>query len=212
MRPRSSAAAGSCSSSTASTATPWSTSTATSPGSARTGTRVLRADRPVPRFGADNEIRVECRTHLDSRWYSGAGIYRDVHLIVKNPAHIAPDGVRVTTPDIDTERAVVEVAVEVENVGPSRRPALDCAIVDAHGAAVATGVTRHAAARHARHRRRRALCVAARAVERRSPPVLRRARRSRDGDQVVDEDPSTFGIRSLAARPAARACGSTARS
>ena len=28
---------------------------------------------------------------------------------------IAPDGVRVTTPDIDTERAVVEVATTVEN-------------------------------------------------------------------------------------------------
>ena len=40
---------------------------------------VVRID-PFLVFGAENEIRVECRTHLDSRWYAGAGIYRDVHL------------------------------------------------------------------------------------------------------------------------------------
>ena len=33
-------------------------------------------------FGADNEIRVVCRAHEDSRWYSGAGIHRPVHLVV----------------------------------------------------------------------------------------------------------------------------------
>ena len=34
------------------------------------------------RYGEDNEIRVVCRAHEDSRWYSGAGIYRPVHLVV----------------------------------------------------------------------------------------------------------------------------------
>ncbi|MEU4248999.1 glycoside hydrolase family 2 TIM barrel-domain containing protein [Amycolatopsis sp. NPDC026612] len=67
------------------------------------------------RFGQDNEIRVECRTHRDSRWYTGAGIYRDTWLLVGDPVRIGPDGVRVTTPDIDAERAVVEVATTVEN-------------------------------------------------------------------------------------------------
>ncbi|MBB2946523.1 beta-galactosidase [Actinoplanes lutulentus] len=63
----------------------------------------------------DNEIRVEARAHKDSRWYTGAGIYRDVWLLDGDLVRIAPDGVVVTTPDIDGERAVVEVATSVVN-------------------------------------------------------------------------------------------------
>ncbi|WP_262059482.1 glycoside hydrolase family 2 TIM barrel-domain containing protein [Streptomyces sp. STR69] len=76
----------------------------------------IDADRFL-RFGEDgeNEIRVEARTHRDSRWYSGAGIYRDTWMLVGEVVRIAPDGVRVTTPDIDGERAVVEIATRVEN-------------------------------------------------------------------------------------------------
>lgn len=78
---------------------------------------VIRID-PFLRFGQENEIRVACRTHLDSRWYAGAGIHRDVHLLVKEPVHLAVDGTRVTTPVVEDGMAEVEVAVEVENSGP----------------------------------------------------------------------------------------------
>ena len=74
----------------------------------------IDADRFL-RFGQDNEIRVEARAHRDSRWYTGAGIYRDTWMLVGEVVRIPPDGVRVTTPDIDDERAVVEVATRVEN-------------------------------------------------------------------------------------------------
>jgi len=70
---------------------------------------------PFLRFGSANEVRVVCRTHQDSRWYTGAGIYRDVRLIVKEPTHIAVDGVRVVTEDIEDERAIVEVAATITN-------------------------------------------------------------------------------------------------
>jgi len=85
-------------------------------------------------------VRVECRTAEDSRWYSGAGIYRDVHLIVADLVHVALNGVRVTTPDIELERAVVEIAVIVEN-----EDLMTCTvdatveILDGDGNAVATG-------------------------------------------------------------------------
>ncbi|MFJ8194111.1 glycoside hydrolase family 2 TIM barrel-domain containing protein [Streptomyces sp. NPDC096094] len=78
---------------------------------------VVRVD-PHLRFGDDNEVLVSCRTHLDSRWYAGCGIHRDVRLIVKNQAHLAVDGVRVTTPDADEDEAVVEIAARVRNAGP----------------------------------------------------------------------------------------------
>ncbi|MGW3981777.1 glycoside hydrolase family 2 TIM barrel-domain containing protein [Streptomyces mirabilis] len=69
------------------------------------------------RHGEENEVRVECRVHQDSRWYSGAGIHRDVHMIVGGPVHLALDGVRITTADVDAGHAVVEVAAVVENDG-----------------------------------------------------------------------------------------------
>ena len=77
-------------------------------------TFLIDADRFL-RFGQDNEIRVEARTHLDSRWYTGAGIYRDTWMLVGDVVRIGTDGVRVSTPDIDAERAVVEIATRVEN-------------------------------------------------------------------------------------------------
>ncbi|WP_457100606.1 glycoside hydrolase family 2 TIM barrel-domain containing protein [Microbacterium sp. P5_E9] len=70
---------------------------------------------PFLRYGETNRITVEAKAHKDSRWYSGAGIYRPVHLLVADPLHIALDGLRVTTPDIDAERAVVAVATSVVN-------------------------------------------------------------------------------------------------
>ena len=53
---------------------------------------------PLLRFGEHNEIRVEARVHEDSRWYSGAGIHRNVWLLRAGRIHVVPRGVQVTTP------------------------------------------------------------------------------------------------------------------
>lgn len=101
----------------------------------------IRADHHL-RYGEDNEIRVECRSHEDSRWYSGIGIYRDVHLIVGESTHIALDGVRVTTPDIDADGAIAAVAAVIENDGMNRRTVdVVTEIRDPQGRTVATDTT-----------------------------------------------------------------------
>src|SRR5215211_7437355 len=71
---------------------------------------------PFLRFGQTNRVTVEARVHKDSRWYTGAGIYRPVHLLVAGTTHIALDGTRITTPDIDSERAMISLATTVDNV------------------------------------------------------------------------------------------------
>ena len=100
---------------------------------------VVDAD-PYLRFGATNTISVEARVHRDSRWYTGGGIYRPVHIVVDDPVHIVLDGTIATTPDIDEQRAVVDLATRVENRTrhvATRR--LTWTLVDPHGAEVASG-------------------------------------------------------------------------
>lgn len=66
-------------------------------------------------YGGANHLRIEVRTHKDSRWYSGAGLYRGVRLVVAGDVRIAPDGVGIATPDIDDEFATVEVTTVLRN-------------------------------------------------------------------------------------------------
>lgn len=94
---------------------------------------------PFLRFGERQRITVEARAHRDSRWYTGAGIYRPVHLVVAEPVHVPLGGTRVTTPDLDPDRAVVEVATTVANL--TRHTATVRAhwrILDPRGEVVAT--------------------------------------------------------------------------
>lgn len=69
---------------------------------------------PYLKFGADNTIRVECDIPKDgySRWYSGGGIYRPVHLYMGGRTHIqAPYGIHVTTLSIDPVKVSIDVDV-----------------------------------------------------------------------------------------------------
>jgi len=50
----------------------------------------------------ENELVLEVNHQSpNSRWYSGAGIYRDVSLIVKNPCHIVTNSIYISTSMID---------------------------------------------------------------------------------------------------------------
>jgi hypothetical protein len=71
--------------------------------------------KPFLRFDGSNEVRVEVRSGQDSRWYSGCGLHRPVLLHVDDPVQIVPDGVRITTLEVEPDRAVIEVATRVAN-------------------------------------------------------------------------------------------------
>jgi beta-galactosidase len=72
---------------------------------------------PYQRFGDRNTVRIEVRSGQDSRWYSGAGLHRPVHLHVDDPVHIVTDGVRVSTVRLEDDHAVIEVVTSVVNRG-----------------------------------------------------------------------------------------------
>ncbi len=93
--------------------------------------------------GESNQIRVEARAHGDGRWYTGAGIYRDVWIHLLDPVHFGIDGIRVTAPDIEPARAVVEIEIEVSNESATLQT-VDVAshLADPSGNNVASGSTR----------------------------------------------------------------------
>jgi beta-galactosidase len=72
---------------------------------------------PYLRLGEENvlKVMVDNSGQLNSRWYSGSGIYRPVWLLVSDPVHIAHWGVYITTPEVSPDRANVQVKTRVQN-------------------------------------------------------------------------------------------------
>lgn len=105
-------------------------------------TALLHTDGHTP-----NVLAVRAENPLpSSRWYSGSGIYRNVHLITTEPVHIARHGVVVTTPDLPTALAAgygdAQATVRIANDAPTTATAeIHAAVQDAHGHPVAHGTT-----------------------------------------------------------------------
>lgn len=72
---------------------------------------------PYLNFGKENVIavRVDNSQQMNSRWYSGSGIYRHVWMMVTDPVHVAHWGVDISTPDVSSKKATVLVKTKVKN-------------------------------------------------------------------------------------------------
>ena len=71
---------------------------------------------PHLNFGGTNQIAIRLDNPPDfSRWYPGAGIYRNVWLTKTAPVHVAQWGTYLTTPEVLPELATVNLKVMVEN-------------------------------------------------------------------------------------------------
>jgi beta-galactosidase len=71
---------------------------------------------PYIKFGSDNVLAIRLdNPPSSSRWYPGAGIYRNVWLTKTSPVHVAQWGTYVTTPEVSEESAKVSLKVTVDN-------------------------------------------------------------------------------------------------
>lgn len=71
---------------------------------------------PYCKFGGENVVAVKLDTEkFDARWYSGGGIYRNVWLVKTDPVHIAHWGTFMTTPEITSQNATLNLGIEVDN-------------------------------------------------------------------------------------------------
>ena len=155
------------------------------------------------RYGEENTIRVDAQAHEDSRWYSGGGIYRPVHLLVGELVHVTPAGPRLSTPDIDSELATVVASTEVLNEDTATRVVdVQLEIRDPAGTLVAADQSRitllagEAAVAH-----QRAYIQQPELWSVDSPNLYRASVRLRDGETLLDECSTPFGVRSLTVDP-----------
>lgn len=78
-----------------------------------------------------------------SRWYTGAGIYRHVRLVVTNPVHIAHWGTFVTTSQVAADKATVHLQSEVINQSDvAQTLSLQVTLLDSNGRNAQTVATK----------------------------------------------------------------------
>ena len=83
---------------------------------------------PYLKPGERNELAVRLENERESsRWYPGAGLYRNVHLVINEDAHIPTWGTVVTTPVVKENYA--RVNVKTEFVMPEGKKVSDYRIV-----------------------------------------------------------------------------------
>ncbi|MFZ4546156.1 MAG: beta-galactosidase GalB [Bacteroidales bacterium] len=90
-------------------------------------------------FGKENLLAVRLDNKEESsRWYSGAGLYRNVRLITTNPVHVAHWGTYITTPSIKEKKVEISVKTTINNLsGNITKIALLTEIINSRGEKVA---------------------------------------------------------------------------
>jgi beta-galactosidase len=94
---------------------------------------------PYLHFGSEGNVIAVCLAPEEhsSRWYPGAGIYRNVWLDVTGPVHVAEWGTYVTTPTVSDSKATVSVRTEIGNrLGRESAIVLHTSVLDESGKVV----------------------------------------------------------------------------
>ena len=154
---------------------------------------------PFLKYGQKNTVKVMAKAHQDSRWYPGCGIFRPVNLLVGNLCHLTPDGLRVSTPEIDDTGALVQVETEVTHRGHGNVTAqISLEIRDGAGEICATGsapLTLYGG--ETETLTQRIFLPQARRWSVEEPNLYKVSVRMTEGETLMDEAETSFGVRSL---------------
>ena len=136
------------------------------------------------------EVRLHNREQ-SSRWYPGAGLYRNVHLILTGETRIPVWGTYITTPEVTPERAMVAVRAEI--AGPLDGVTVFTEILDGAGNRIVASPE-----------------VQAESVVNQRVPLARPSLWSpedpnlytavtvlRRGDEIIDRYETVFGVRTI---------------
>ena len=146
------------------------------------------------------KVLVDNAHQLNSRWYSGSGIYRPVWLMVAEPVHLARWGVYVTTPEVSAQNALVRVRTSVENQSASsQQVTLGSRVIDPQGSQIGFFESVFEIESGDRHEFNQDIQVAAPRLWSPETPFLYSLETVvRVAGKEVDTQATPFGIRSLA--------------
>ena len=151
-------------------------------------------------YGAqENIVAVEVKNEgVNSRWYSGSGIYRHVTLSIVDKIHFAPDGIFITTPEVDPSNSKVLVQVEINcETKKDTDIILSVDIADINGNIVASNKASTRITPYVSTRVKLSLQVQMPKLWSLENPYLYKAVCSLQTNGSTDKTETSFGIRSL---------------
>ena len=164
--------------------------------------------------GGENQLAIRLDNPPDfSRWYPGAGIYRNVWLVKTAPVHVGQWGTYLTTPEVSNERATLNLQVTVDNDSKDSanvRVANEIFALDAKGAPAGKVVAECAPKELQIMARGSAMAESSTTIAHPklwSPPPAQKPDRYvaittvSQGGKVLDRYETPFGIRQLECKP-----------
>jgi beta-galactosidase len=155
---------------------------------------------PNLRWDGENVLAVRLTPEpQSSRWYPGAGIYRNVWLTVTGAVHVAHWGTYVTTPEVTDAKATVAIATEIRNEGASAAAVqILTSVLDATGKSVAHATAEASAPASGKQSVSQKLEVAnPHRWDMDYPYLYSAVTEIEQGGKVVDRYVTPFGIRTI---------------
>lgn len=161
-------------------------------------------------YGGNNhlEVVVNNEQEKNSRWYSGSGLYRNVQMYVANEVYIPADGVRIQTPEVSGDEAVIDVQIKLNNRGLKKHAVkVEVTISNQNGGMEAKRVCPVTLfADGTEHIEQRLVIQNPKLWSVEEPNLYQCKIQILEGNKVWDEAGDTFGIRTLRLNPYSGFC------
>ncbi len=147
-------------------------------------------------------VKVDNSKQPDSRWYTGAGIYRHVWLITSSPVYVAQWGTFVTTPAVSKKEATVNVLTTIANDTPEKSNlSILSTVIDESGKEVATQKQSVKANANSKTEvKTNFKVISPKLWDTENPNLYKLVTKVFQGKDLKDTYTTTFGIRSIAFR------------
>ncbi|MFI3289377.1 MAG: sugar-binding domain-containing protein [Rikenellaceae bacterium] len=147
-------------------------------------------------------VRVDRRAYADARWYVGGGIYRPVHLIVRDNIYIPTHGVLISTPTVGEDHATVSISSDVQSVAESAQEITVDQTISYKSVVVANSSSTHNIKAGERVTIEETLDIKEPQLwSMESPNMYELQSVVRQGDVVLSESVETFGIKTMSFDP-----------
>lgn len=146
--------------------------------------------------GKNNTLAVQLENRpQSSRWYPGAGLYRNVHVVTTEKIHVPVWGTQITTPYVKDEYASVCLRTTILNAGKTELTVVTD-IMDADGQVVSTK-TNKGVINHGQPFTQNFIVERPKLWSPETPVLYKAVSKIYSGDTLLDTYSTRFGIRTI---------------